>query len=67
MSFRRSALVAVTLASLVGAGLASGQGQDGYREVTVTNGATISGEATYGGSPPGPFVIWVKKNADVFG
>lgn len=65
MNLRRLALAAVTVASLVGAGLTSGQ--DGYREVTITNGATISGQATFAGSPPGPFVIWVKKNADVFG
>ena len=65
MSLRLLALTAVTLAGLFGAGLASGQ--DGYREITVVNGATISGEATHAGSPPGPFTIWVKKNADVFG
>lgn len=41
--------------------------QEGYREVTVNNGAVISGEAVYAGVPPGPFVIWVKKDAEVFG
>jgi hypothetical protein len=35
--------------------------------VAVRDGATISGEATSTGSPPGPFVIWVKKDAEVFG
>jgi len=35
--------------------------------VAVNNGATISGEAVHGGPPPGPFVIWVKKDAEVFG
>lgn len=45
----------------------SADGQEAYREGTVTNGAAIVGEARYAGSPPGPFVIWVKKNADVFG
>ncbi len=60
-------------ATLLGAGLVAlfwaGQagGQAGYREGTVSNGATIAGEATYSASPPGPFVIWVKKNVDVFG
>ncbi|MBI2525750.1 MAG: hypothetical protein HYY95_01195 [Candidatus Rokubacteria bacterium] len=42
-------------------------GQDGYREGTVANGATIAGEVSHAGAPPAPFVIWVKKNADVFG
>ncbi len=58
-------LAGAGLVAIVWAGLAGGQ--EGYRETTVTDGATISGEATYVGSPPGPFVVWVKKNADVFG
>jgi len=62
---RLVALAGAGLVAIVAAGLAGAQ--DGYRETTVTNGATISGEATYAGSPPGPFVVWVKKNADVFG
>lgn len=61
----RSSLFAAGLAALFWAGLAGGQ--DSYREGTVTNGATIVGEATYAGSPPGPFVIWVTKDAAVFG
>ncbi len=61
------------LLGLVIAGLAafsslgSADGQEAYREGTVASGATIVGEARHTGSPPGPFVIWVKKNADVFG
>ena len=62
---RLVALAGAGLVAIVAAGLAGAQ--DGYRETTVTNGATISGEATYAGSPPGPFVVWVKKNAEVFG
>jgi len=58
---------------LVVAGLAAAlssaatSAQEGYREMTVNNGAVISGEAVHAGSPPGPFVIWVKKDAEVFG
>ena len=70
---RRRGAVFLRLIALTGAGLVAiawtglAGGQEGYRETTVTNGAAISGEAAYVGSPPGPFVIWVKKNADVFG
>ncbi len=63
---RRPATVAVAiLLVLVEASLAGAQAR--YQEVTVSDGATIAGEARYLGSPPGPFVIWVRKNADVFG
>ncbi len=62
---KKGLLIGAGLAAFVWAGLAGAQG--GYREGNVADGATISGEATYVGSPPGPFVIWVKKNADVFG
>lgn len=53
-------LVAILWTGLAGA-------QEGYREGAVAEGAALVGEASYAGSPPGPFVIWVKKNADVFG
>jgi hypothetical protein len=43
------------------------EGGEKYREVAVSNGATIAGEAIFRGSPPGPYVIWVTKEADVFG
>lgn len=62
---RKGLLIGAGLAAFVWTGLASAQGS--YREGNVADGAKISGEATYVGSPPGPFVIWVKKNADVFG
>jgi hypothetical protein len=62
---KKGLLIGAGLAAFVWAGLAGAQG--GYREGNVADGAMISGEATYVGSPPGPFVIWVKKNADVFG
>lgn len=65
LDLRLIALAGVGFLVLFWAGLA--RGQESYREGTVSNGATIAGEATYVGSPPGPFVIWVKKNADVFG
>lgn len=61
-------LILRILAGLVAALWAAGTGaQEAYREVAVKDGATISGEATYAGPPPGPFVIWVKKDAEVFG
>jgi hypothetical protein len=63
----RPAIIFV-LAGLVAALWAAGVGaQEAYRQVTVTNGATISGEAIFAGPPPEPFVIWVKKDAEVFG
>lgn len=65
LDLRLIALLGAGLAALFGAGLAGGQ--ENYREGTIADGATIVGEATHVGSPPGPFVIWVKKNADVFG
>lgn len=43
------------------------EGREKYREVVLSNGATIVGEAIYKGSPPGPYVIWVAKDAKVFG
>ena len=57
------------LAGLVAAlwSAATSAQEGGYRELTVSNGAVISGEAVYAGPPPGPFVIWVKKDAEVFG
>src|SRR3989304_360971 len=64
----RPALVVLILAGLAAALGPVGIGaQEAYREVTVKNGATISGEAIHAGPPPGPFVIWVKKDAEVFG
>ncbi len=43
------------------------EGKEKYREVAVSNGGNIVGEAVYKGSPPGPYVIWVTKDAKVFG
>lgn len=64
----RPVIIVVTLAVLAAALWATGTGaQEAYREVTVNNGATISGEALHAGPPPGPFVIWVKKDTEVFG
>jgi len=61
-------LTIFSLAGLLAALWAVGAGaQEAYREVAVNSGATISGEAIHIGSPPGPFVIWVKKDAEVFG
>jgi len=58
-------VAAVTLLALL---WASGAGAEvRYREGAVGQGATISGEARYVGPPPGPYVIWVRKDADVFG
>ena len=58
-------LVVAGLAAALSSTAASAQ--EGYREMTVNNGAVISGEAVYAGAPPGPFVVWVKKDAEVFG
>lgn len=58
-------LVVAGLAAALSSTAASAQ--EGYREMTVNNGAVISGEAVHAGAPPGPFVIWVKKDAEVFG
>src|SRR3989304_2083301 len=64
----RPALVVLILAGLATALGPAGIGaQEAYREVAVKNGATISGEAIHAGPPPGPFVIWVRKDAAVFG
>jgi len=64
----RPALVVLALAGLATALGPAGIGaQEAYREVAVKNGATISGEAIHAGPPPGPFVIWVRKDAAVFG
>ncbi|MBI4588396.1 MAG: carboxypeptidase regulatory-like domain-containing protein [Candidatus Rokubacteria bacterium] len=64
----RPVISVIVLAGLVASLWAAGVGaQEAYRQVTVTNGATISGEAIFAGPPPGPFVIWVKKDAEVFG
>ncbi len=61
-------VILVVVAGLVAALGALGAGaREAYREVTVSIGAAISGEATHAGPPPGPFVIWVKKDAEVFG
>ncbi len=59
------ALVGLGVVGLFTANLAGGQ--EGYREVAVADGGSIAGEASYTGSPPGPFVVWVKKDAAVFG
>ena len=61
-------VIILILAGLVAAFGAVGVGaQEAYREVAVNRGATITGEAIHAGPPPGPFVIWVKKDAEVFG
>ncbi|MBI3014347.1 MAG: hypothetical protein HYY65_04650, partial [Candidatus Tectomicrobia bacterium] len=65
IDLRPIALVGASLVAIFWTALAGGQ--EGYREGTVANGATIVGETSFAGSPSGPFVVWVKKNADVFG
>lgn len=64
----RPVITVMALAGLAAALWAAGTGaQEAYREAAVNSGAAISGEALYSGPPPGPFVIWVKKDAEVFG
>ncbi|MBI4611680.1 MAG: hypothetical protein HY726_22045 [Candidatus Rokubacteria bacterium] len=64
----RPVVILSILAGLVALlGPVGADAQDAYRERAVTNGAAISGEAIHAGAPPGPFVIWVKKDAEVFG
>jgi hypothetical protein len=61
-------VITVILAALVAAiGPAGAGAQEAYREMAVNSGTAISGEAVHAGPPPGPFVIWVKKDAEVFG
>lgn len=43
------------------------EGKEKYREVTVSNGAVITGRAFFKGPPPESYVIWVTKDADIFG
>lgn len=43
------------------------QGEVEYKEVVVSNSSTVIGKAVYRGTPPGPYVIWVEKDTDVFG
>lgn len=44
-----------------------GTGEVPYREGPVSDGGLITGTVSLKGDPPGPYVIWVKKNADIFG
>ncbi len=61
-------VIILILAGLVAALGSGGAGaQEAYREVAVNKAATITGEAIFAGPPPEPYVIWVKKDAEVFG
>jgi plastocyanin len=56
--------LAIALPVLWGVGLAE---EGPYREGPVVDGGVIKGAVSLKGDPPGPYVIWVKKNADIFG
>ncbi len=43
------------------------EAREKYREVAVSDGATIAGETIFKGPPPGPYVIWVSSEEDIFG
>lgn len=60
-----SKFVGLSLLPLLLVGPAAGK--EKYKEVAVSNGGSIAGEATYRGSPPGPYVIHVTKDNEVFG
>lgn len=63
----RPILVLLLTSLLVLLGSVGAGGQEAYREGAVANGGSLTGEVTFAGPPPEPYVIWVKKNADVFG
>jgi len=63
----RSILVGLLASVLLLLSLPGAGAQDLYREVPVTNGGPLTGEAVFAGPPPEPYVIWVKKDAEVFG
>jgi hypothetical protein len=56
---------------LLAAGMISAPGsaiaQGGYQQATVSNGGKITGQVKFDGPIPEPYVIWVKKDAEVFG
>lgn len=61
-------ILVLFLASLLSLLGSPGAGaQEAYRERPVANGGSLTGEAIFAGPPPEPYVIWVRKNADVFG
>ena len=61
-------LLVLLLTSLLVLGGSPGAGaQEAYGEKAVANGGSLTGEAIFTGPPPEPYVIWVKKNADIFG
>lgn len=66
-SFRWLVLVWILFVpgALVGAGQAQVAGT--YRAGAVSGGGRLSGVVRYAGPIPEPYVIWVKKDADVFG
>jgi len=47
--------------------VASAEAREKYKEVAVSDGATIAGETIFKGPPPGPYVIWVSSEEDIFG
>lgn len=61
-------ILVLLLTGLLVLGGSSGTGaEEAYREGAAANGGSLTGEAIFAGPPPEPYVIWVKKNADVFG
>ncbi|MDO8477604.1 MAG: hypothetical protein Q7W02_15680 [Candidatus Rokubacteria bacterium] len=64
---QRPILVLLLTGLLVLGGSPGAGAQEAYREGAAANGGSLTGEAIFAGPPPEPYVIWVKKNADVFG
>ena len=42
-------------------------GETPYRQVQVSDGGSITGTVTLAGPIPSPYIIWVKRDAAVFG
>ena len=63
----RPAIIFVLAGLVADLGAGGAGAQEAYREVAVNKAATITGEAIFAGPPPEPYVIWVKKDAEVFG
>lgn len=60
---RLSSIALVVLA----AWRAGADAETAYRRGAVSDGGVVKGTVRLKGQPPGPYVIWVKKNADIFG
>ncbi len=65
--FHGLALVGVLFVVGAHAGPGPALAADAYRAAAVSGGGKVSGLVNYAGPIPEPYVIWVKKDAEVFG